>query len=170
MTIQHPKNCENRQTETLPLIPRIEPDPDRQYHPKMPPVWLPQSMKRKEPVGWFVKTKNGEVGPLHIIQIAKAVGQGRIGPGTELRHNGRGITVFACCVPGLFPPSVYNPLLEQMQREEQQLSSSLERYLRNLMSESLQALDDMEEDENLTPRERLVRALFESRRAKIAAA
>ena len=55
------------------------------------------------PEGWFVQARNGEVGPMHIVQVAKAIGMGKIGPETLLRHSGRNITIFACCcVPGLF--------------------------------------------------------------------
>jgi hypothetical protein len=54
---------------------------------------------------------------MHIMQIAKAVGMGKIGPGTVLRHSGRDIKVFACCVPGLFPPHLYKHLLEAQEDE-----------------------------------------------------
>ena len=101
-----------------------------------------------EPVGWFVKTKEGEVGPLHIIQVAKAVGMGRIGPGTPLRHNGKNITVFACCVPGLFPPSVYNPLLKQLEKEEKSITEQEPHDFQDLMAESLAELKAANDDDS----------------------
>ncbi len=71
-----------------------------------------------EPAGWFVTTRDGEVGPFHIIQIAKAVGMGRIGPCTLLRNNYHNITVLACSVPGLFPDIVYNPAQHRLEQRE----------------------------------------------------
>lgn len=111
--------------------PAALPEPQRYILPQMmrprPPAAAPVRRERPcreaagggEPAGWFVTTRDGEVGPFHIIQIAKAVGMGRIGPGTLLRNNYHNITVLACSVPGLFPDIVYNPAhhrLEQKQR------------------------------------------------------
>jgi len=68
----------------------------------------PSAARKRDskPVAWYVKTSRGEIGPMHIIQVAKAVGMGKILPGTLLRNSGLDVVVYACDIPGLFPVAV----------------------------------------------------------------
>ena len=97
------------------------------------------------------------------------MGQGRIGPGTLLRHNGRNITVFACCIPGLFPPRVYNHMEERLEKEKRDRSQLLERYLNELLAESLATMEALQDDE-LSPLRALIKQLLEEREANESAA
>ena len=55
--------------------------------------------------GWFVVTREGEVGPLSSSQVIKAARAGKIKPKTMLRHSRRSKAVPAAQVKGLFDTS-----------------------------------------------------------------
>jgi hypothetical protein len=55
------------------------------------------------PPGWYILTPAGEVGPIHLVQLARAAGAGRIGPGALVRHSDHTSARPACEIPGLFP-------------------------------------------------------------------
>ncbi len=61
----------------------------------------PGSKKEKKD-GWFVLTREGEVGPLSSAQVIKAARSGKIKPKTMLRHTRRTKPIRAAEVPGLF--------------------------------------------------------------------
>lgn len=52
--------------------------------------------------GWFVVTREGEVGPLSSSQVVKAARAGKIKPKTMLRHSRRSKAIPAAQVKGLF--------------------------------------------------------------------
>ncbi len=52
---------------------------------------------------WYVQTQDGELGPMHIVQVAKAAWMGKIGRKTRLRRSGSDKVIHAGDLPGIFP-------------------------------------------------------------------
>lgn len=52
---------------------------------------------------WYVQTRDGELGPMHIVQVAKAAWMGKISRNTRLRRSGSDKTIHAGDLPGIFP-------------------------------------------------------------------
>ena len=52
---------------------------------------------------WYIQTDDGELGPIHIVQIAKAAWMGKINRNTKLRRSGTDEIVAAGDLEGIFP-------------------------------------------------------------------
>lgn len=52
---------------------------------------------------WYIQTSHGEIGPMHIVQVARAAWMGKIGRSTHLRRSGSDIDILAGDLVGIFP-------------------------------------------------------------------
>jgi len=63
----------------------------------------PAQAARLPSVGWHVMTPKGWIGPMHIVQVARAAWTGKIGRTTLLHHDEWKVVIQAGSLRGIFP-------------------------------------------------------------------